>query len=262
MEKGVPVLLTAESARQLGDARALTAEYEGRMRFNLWNLVDRFFAAVGDFRSRGSREAYEWVAKAADRGGLWLSVGGGPRRCHPAFVTLNIGPFDNVDVIGDAQALPYADACVDGIECEAVFEHLEQPWDAVAEFFRVLRPGGRVFAVTPFLQKYHGYPGHFQDFTLQGHRRLFLKAGFEVEHSGTCVGAGWVVSDLTTEFVGRLVPIRGLRAAAMFVARCVLLPLRFVDVVLNRSPEAHVMASTTFVLARKPAAGSACCNTQ
>jgi ubiquinone/menaquinone biosynthesis C-methylase UbiE len=76
---------------------------------------------------------------------------------------------------------------VAGLHCEAVLEHLEFPDVAVGEMFRVLRPGGLVFAATPFLQSYHGYPDHFQNFTLHGHQRLFERAGFSILQSGTCV---------------------------------------------------------------------------
>ena len=38
----------------------------------------------------------------------------------------------------------------------------------------------------------------------------------------------------------------------MVVARVGLLPLRFADIELNKRSDAHVMASTTFVLARRP----------
>jgi SAM-dependent methyltransferase len=47
-------------------------------------------------------------------------------------------------VEGDACALPFEDASVDILWCERVLQHLAEPDGAVAEFARVLRPGGRV----------------------------------------------------------------------------------------------------------------------
>jgi SAM-dependent methyltransferase len=46
-------------------------------------------------------------------------------------------------VDGDAYALPFADASVDVVHCERVWQHLTRPADAAAEIARVLRPGGR-----------------------------------------------------------------------------------------------------------------------
>ena len=50
-------------------------------------------------------------------------------------------------VDGAADALPFEDGSVDVIRCERVFQHLADPAAAVAEFARVLRPGGRVVVI-------------------------------------------------------------------------------------------------------------------
>lgn len=50
-------------------------------------------------------------------------------------------------VDGAAAALPFEDGSVDVIRCERVFQHLADPVAAVAEFARVLRPGGRVVVI-------------------------------------------------------------------------------------------------------------------
>jgi ubiquinone/menaquinone biosynthesis C-methylase UbiE len=46
--------------------------------------------------------------------------------------------------VADAVALPLADASLDGYRAERVFMHLRRPELALAEAFRVLRPGGRI----------------------------------------------------------------------------------------------------------------------
>jgi len=77
---------------------------------------------------------------------------------------------------------------VDAVHCEAVFEHLHSPAVAARELARVLKPGARAFVCTPFLQAFHGYPSHFQNFTIYGHRKLFEDAGLEIVESGVCNG--------------------------------------------------------------------------
>ena len=127
-------------------------------------------------------------------------------REHPSLVNVNIGPFPNVDVVADAHHLPYADASVDAIFCEAVLEHLAQPHEAVKEMFRVCRSGASVYANTPFMQAYHGYPNHFQNFTLSGHEQLFANAGFHVRESGTAVGPVFTLFDLGARFISEYSP--------------------------------------------------------
>jgi len=204
-----------------------------------------------DYRSKESREAFENLFRSTTEEEVCLSVGGGPERVHPSLTNLNIAPFPNVDVVGDAHALPYGNETVDVIYCDAVLEHLPDPTQAVREMHRVLKPEGRVFVSTPFLQAYHGYPHHYQNFTLTGHRHLFTQQGFRIDGSGTCVGPTWVIVSLMNTYINIYFPrpfnivfgkIWGLVGAA----------IRPLDKVLNRREDSHIMASTTFLVARKP----------
>jgi SAM-dependent methyltransferase len=48
---------------------------------------------------------------------------------------------------GDAAHLPVDDRSVDGARCERVFQHLDEPADALAELVRVTRPGRQIVVV-------------------------------------------------------------------------------------------------------------------
>jgi SAM-dependent methyltransferase len=50
-------------------------------------------------------------------------------------------------VDGTAEALPFGRGSIDVIRCERVFQHLDRPAGAAAEFARVLRPGGRAVVI-------------------------------------------------------------------------------------------------------------------
>jgi ubiquinone/menaquinone biosynthesis C-methylase UbiE len=52
-------------------------------------------------------------------------------------------------VQGDAHALPLPDASADVVTCQTVLMHLARPAEAVAEMFRVVRPGGLVMVAEP-----------------------------------------------------------------------------------------------------------------
>src|SRR3954451_7644907 len=105
---------------------------------------NRWLRTLGDLpataRSSASRAAFKAAVLDQPEGALCLSVGGGPSVVHPRLKNLNLYPFANVHVVGNAYALPMPDASVDAIYCEAVLEHLEHPNVAVGEMFRVLRP--------------------------------------------------------------------------------------------------------------------------
>ena len=76
-------------------------------------------------------------------------------------------PCPNVDIVCEAESLPFRSASIDLVESGAVFEHLHDPWAATAEVKRVLKPGGIFLIDTAFMQGYHGFPGHYNNMTPQ-----------------------------------------------------------------------------------------------
>lgn len=204
-----------------------------------------------DHRTPAYHESLEALVAALGPGERILSVGGGPMRQIPPLLNLNIAQHPNVDVVGDAHHLPFADAALPAVFCEAVLEHLEDPVRAVAEMHRVLRPGGLALAVTPFLVAFHGYPSHFQNFTDKGHELLFTRAGFELLRSGPCVGPGYVLAALTAQTLDSFLP-RPMAVPARWLWRPFALGLRQLDRWWVHHPNARIMCATTYVFARKP----------
>ena len=213
-----------------------------------WTAIAGCLTRGDDLRSAAAHAAFETLTQ---REGPILSVGGGPRRVHPRLRNLNILCADGVDIVGTAYALPIGDASLAGIHCEAVLEHLEYPDTAVREMFRVLRPGGIVFAATPFLQPYHGYPDHYQNFTLRGHIRLFERAGFSIRDAGTCVGPTFALVDIAANYARELTPGRLPSRILERIVRSAGRVLRLPDVALRHHRAAATLASSTFVLAEK-----------
>ncbi len=226
------------------------ATLQGRLRAFLLRIV----TLGGDYRSKASRDAFHRAVAEQPADALCLSIGGGPSRGHPSLINLNVGLFANVDVVADAYELPYTAGSVDAVCCEAVLEHLEFPQRSVAEMWRVLKPGGQVFAATPFLQLYHGYPDHYQNFTLTGHQRLFERAGFSIISSGACVGPTFALTQLCMAYARYYTPTNALKYVAAGLAVMIALPLRPLDYLINNAPAAHILASTTYVHAVKPSA--------
>lgn len=87
----------------------------------------------------------------------------------------------HIDIYCSADALTCDDNTFDTVLSIAVLEHVENPEQCVAEFYRVLRPGGHVVASVPFLQPEHKVPTDFQRYTKDGLDKLFRAHGFETE---------------------------------------------------------------------------------
>lgn len=68
------------------------------------------------------------------------------------------------DIIGDIHAMPFEDGSWSAIICTEVLEHVENPFQAVHEIHRVLKPGGLLLITSPFFWSWHGKEGYYRDF--------------------------------------------------------------------------------------------------
>ncbi len=86
----------------------------------------------------------------------------------------------NIHIYSPIHDIPVADGHFDGVICNAVLEHVANPVEVVREIHRVLKPGGYLYLVVPFLQPEHLDPTDFQRYTKDGLRKLVTDEGFEV----------------------------------------------------------------------------------
>ena len=111
--------------------------------------------------------------------GLALDLGGGAGKLHQPlrrlgyrYVNLDIQRFQNGEpsVVGSAQALPFRDTSFDVVVCKEALTAFLQPWIAVKEVHRVLKPGGLFIVSAGFM--WPDGAGDFYRFTRFGLRHL------------------------------------------------------------------------------------------
>ena len=185
---------------------------------------------------------------ALETGALNLYLGGGGRRV-PGFLNVDIGSFPGVDLVANAERLPFLNATLDAVECDAVLEHVERPEQAVAEILRVLKPGGQMHAVVPFCHPYHAYPSDYRRWTISGLRALF--GGFECLDCGVRTGPTATMLAFVLDYLKLWMPGRAAGKAAYAAAGWLLFPLRYLDLLLLRRSDAHILANHIYILARK-----------
>jgi SAM-dependent methyltransferase len=113
--------------------------------------------------------------------------------------------YPSTDVLSVGEHLPFADGTFDAALSLNVLEHVRDPFRCARELARVVRPGGKLYASTPFLQPYHGYPHHYYNMTASGLQNLFDDA-FEVEQLATPASALpiWALSWFLNSYVAGL----------------------------------------------------------
>jgi len=181
--------------------------------------------------------------------GRWnLYIGGAGRRVD-GYVNLDIAAVPGVDVVADAERLPFRDGVFQRVECDAVLEHVRRPEQVMREIERVSAAGGYAHVVTPFCHPFHEYPKDYRRFTLDGLKQMAGEL--------TVVTEGWRTGPTATMLVfaieyGKLLfPWRAWRLACGGVMGWVLWPLRYLDLLLFRSARAGRIGNHCYLWLRK-----------
>ena len=148
---------------------------------------------------------------------LHLSAGGTAQRFDNV-VELEAAVFRHTDVIGDVHRLPFVDGAFDAVISLNAFEHYREPYQAVQEIFRIMRPGGRVLIRTAFLQPLHEAPWHFYNCTRFGLENWFRDFETETLHVSDNFHVGYSLSWLASECESALRGSVSAAAAGAFVA--------------------------------------------
>lgn len=255
VEGGVPILLTDASRELLASGPAPAGPSLRPGWFPGW-VADwirvHCLTGPGEDRHQRSRLA-AFVGEERD-GGLVVDLGSGSRRLAAHVLTVDISSFSEVDLVGDGHRLPFQNGSVGRIVCTGVLEHVKFPERVVAEMVRVLRPGGRVYVAVPFMQGFHPGSGTQQDFQRYTHiGRAQLLAPFRIVERGISGGPSAALAWILREYLA--LPFawsRWLYAVAYVAAGPLTSWLRWLDILLDRSPQGQRIACGFYLSGEKP----------
>lgn len=118
-------------------------------------------------------EHWIWSNRSRLRGRM-IDVGvQNPRRwIGPNYRTMGLSA--DHDLAGDLRAIPLDAASLDAMIVTEVLEHCAQPFEAMREMYRVLRPGALLLITSPFIWPWHGNDDYkdFWRFTEEGWKLL------------------------------------------------------------------------------------------
>lgn len=108
------------------------------------------------------------------------------------------------DILGDLAALPSEDGSFDVILSTEVLEHVFEPREVLAEFRRVLVPGGRLLITVPFVIALHEQPDDFARYTSFALEHMLAGAGFIEIEVVPLSGAASVAAMINARLLGGL----------------------------------------------------------
>jgi len=142
------------------------------------------------------REAGKLIADHAR--GLVLDAGAG-RGSWRHTILASATAYESIDIarrgsqettwIGSIEDMPQVPAArYDTVVCQQVLEHVPRPSPVLEEFWRVLKPGGKMILSVPHLSRRHELPHDYYRYTQEGLTYLVREAGFEVVQVSTYGG--------------------------------------------------------------------------
>jgi ubiquinone/menaquinone biosynthesis C-methylase UbiE len=151
------------------------------------------------------QDRYDWIKSkllALPEGETILDAGAGecqykPYCAHLKYTSQDFAQYDGkgdgkgiqtqswdnskLDIVSDIASIPVADRSFDNIFCTEVFEHIPHPIEALKEFSRVLKPGGKLIITAPFCSITHFAPYHFYTgFNVYFYEKYLSELGFSI----------------------------------------------------------------------------------
>jgi SAM-dependent methyltransferase/uncharacterized protein YbaR (Trm112 family) len=267
--KGVPILLSGEAQRAIG--QALSEQYAARLarsRASLLGRIARLVTPPSAMLNTGARRGYRQLRQLLEtRAGQprLLVIGCGERpgegmralgeELLASAINLDIGSFPTVNVVGTGDELPFLAESFDAVAIQAVLEHVPYPRKVADEIHRVLKPGGYVYAEIPFLQAFHAGPGDFQRYTVNGIRVLF--DAFIPIFAGVCCGPTSAVTNVLANYAAVVLSFGSgfLYKVWWRLFGWIAFPFKYLDFLIARLPNAHIVASGVSFLGQKPERG-------
>lgn len=144
------------------------------------NGIDFSFVPKG--KRKPVNKLYSWLPRD---GGIAIDIGSARDQDNRLYLESAGFKYISVDydspeamVLVDAHSLPFKDSTIDCLTNLAVMEHIEYPFIAGKEFYRVLKRNGRMLGVVAFLQQQH--MSSWYHFTHYGTYSWLKNSGFDI----------------------------------------------------------------------------------
>lgn len=216
-------------------------------KFPVFRDVFRYGLSPVMVSGKGRRDFVDMFNKDS----LILNIGSGPQSRYEGTLNIDMYPYARVDALADITSLPLKDGVVDGIINEVVLEHIGDIEKVLSESYRVLKKGGMVYVVVPFIQGYHSSPYDYLRWTLEGTEKM-LERFEKVElglRAGPTSGFLWIFQEWLAMLLS--LNIKPLYEILLGVLTVLTAPLKLLDILMVRHSQAHKIASGFYFIGMK-----------
>lgn len=182
---------------------------------------------------------------------LIINLGSGVRRRRKDIINVDFYPFENVDIVADANQLPFADNSIDAIINESLLEHTPNPERIVQEMLRVLKPGGLLYLSTPFVASFHSSPEDYYRWSKQGLKQLLKD--FEELDCGVRCGPSSALNYVLSEWLSIILSFNSalIHQILFMFFLVVFSPLCLLDYLIYKWPASENIAYAFYYFAKK-----------
>lgn len=182
---------------------------------------------------------------------LIINLGSGVMAIDAKIIDVDNIAYPNVSVVADAAHLPFKNFSVDAVISESLLEHMARPEEAISEIKRILKPGGLIYILTPFILGFHSSPNDFYRWTVPGLTELFND--FEKIDSGTAIGPSSALTFLISEWLAMILSFGSGNLYQFWNAVFVVLttPFNWLDFLLARLNFSSNIARAVYFIGRK-----------
>jgi len=124
---------------------------------------------------------------------------------------LSGGGYGSIDYVCDIASIPVEDGAFDAVLCSEVIEHVPDPAAVMAEFSRILKPGGRLLLTAPLGSGIHQEPYHFYGgYTPFWYDKVLAEKGFKEIRVQANGGSLKAFAQETLRFAHMTMPFAGI----------------------------------------------------
>lgn len=167
-------------------------------------------------------------------------------------IRIGLANRSEVDLLCDICDIPLKDESLDLLLSSSVLEHVYNPELAVKEMYRVVKPGGYVYAEIPFLRAFHMIPVDYQRYTISGIEELFKRHGFKLITKGICSGPFTGLALYLRDFISSLFSFnKYIKMTIELVLSLFLHPIKYIDRLFENTNWATINACNYYYIGRK-----------